>query len=517
MPAWENAPIVGGEGKSAWESAPIVSEDTQPPMAKKKSQSLSDQIPGSANSLAGNRNIGKPDESSFMDKLKGAGEAGLSILTSSVASPVGQIAGAFEGITGGKYGTKEGVRQAEKRASDVSEKLTYSPKTEKGSEYFGNIADIIDRSGIAGLPIGESMQLARASQAAKQFVKPVLSSAASSVANSPEMYALKEGAKSVADKVPSMSYRLTPEMQALNAKARDYGITLQPHHFSDNKFIKILGETLENVPASGARDEKNQMAFEKALIKQIGGDESSTKLTPKVFDGAMRKSGTTIDAITRKYELPPTKELLGKLNGIVKDANQLETPENAKSISGWADKVFNKMADGPMSGTAFRKLNTDLSRKIRETGNGDLRSALSDIQDALLEEFNNNITDPKDRERLSEARMQYAKAKTIAPIVGDPKGVSPPKLLGAVRSTKSNKERYARGRSGDLGELADIGQLLKDPGSSNTAERGLVYSGLGSGLLGLSNPAFALPAAGIYGGANLYNRFSPYLIRPKNN
>lgn len=458
------------------------------------------QIPGMAKSQDSTVNVGR-DDSSILDKLKGAGEVALTAASGAVAAPVGAAAGLYRGVTGGKYGTAQGANEADKRAGEVMQNLTYQPRTEKGREYAKNVGDVANN--LAGVPIPAANDLAQAASLAKPWMGTAARSAAGTAA---------DGVRSI---TPNFASRLSPEMQALNTKARAYGITLQPHHFSDNKFIRILGETLDNVPLSGARDDKNQMSFERALIGQIGGDESANRLTPKVFDRAMRKSGTTIDAITRKYDLPPSKEFVEKLVSIENDARAVETPEVAGQIKGWVDRITSKMQDGPMKGTAFRKLNSDLGSKIRGTQNGDLKTALSDLQDVLLEQFNASVTDPKDAKAYQQARVQYAKAKTLAPIVGDPKGVSPPKLLGAVRNTKANKELYARGRAGDLGELADIGQLLKDPNSSNTAERGLVYGALGSGLGGFLAPAAAIPAALTYGGANLYNRFSPALIPPK--
>lgn len=318
---------------------------------------------------------------------------------------------------------------------------------------------------------------------------------------------IAKGAEVANKALPSFAKQLTPEMQALNAKAREFGIVLQPHQLTDNKFVKILGETINYVPASGSKNESNRLAFETALVNQIGGE--GKRLTPKVFDSAMRKSGTTIDAITRKYDLTPSKEFVEKLADHVNEAKKLETPDVANAVDGWVNQVTSKMEDGPMNGTAFRKLNTALKKKISSTDNGDLRNALSDLQDTLLKQFNEGVTDAKDATRFKDARTQYAKAKTLAPIVGDPQGISPSKLLSQVRNTKAGKERYARGRAGDIGTLGDIGQRLKDPSSSMTSERGLVYGGLAG--LGTIEPH---TAAMTYGGANLYNRLGPYFMRP---
>ncbi|PRH40808.1 hypothetical protein C6T65_18745 [Burkholderia vietnamiensis] len=64
----------------------------------------------------------------------------------------------------------------------------------------------------------------------------------------------------------------------------------------------------------------------------------------------------------------------------------------------------------------------------------------------------------------------------------------------------------AMGQGGELGKLADIGSLfLREPGTSNTAERGIVAGVLGGAGLGV-NPAAAVAP---WVAANLYNRAGP--------
>jgi len=132
---------------------------------------------------------------------------------------------------------------------------------------------------------------------------------------------------------------------------------------------------------------------------------------------------------------------------------------------------------------------------------------------------------PADKAQLQALRKQYAIQRTIEPLVaksltGD---IAPSALLGAINATKAGKEAMARGKAGDFGKLAAIGnRFLKEPKSSGTAERRLVQgippalaSALGAGA-GVAGGASALPAilGGIgatYGAASLYNRAGPAL------
>lgn len=79
-------------------------------------------------------------------KVLGAGEAGLSALTGTVAAPVGAVSGILQTIFGGKYGTPEGIKEGEKRAQEVQQALTYTPRGEAGKEYLQSIGQALEAS-----------------------------------------------------------------------------------------------------------------------------------------------------------------------------------------------------------------------------------------------------------------------------------------------------------------------------------------------------------------------------------
>jgi hypothetical protein len=256
----------------------------------------------------------------------------------------------------------------------------------------------------------------------------------------------------------------------------------------------------------------------------------------------MRQSGATIGRVAGKYNLKVGKDLLSKIDDVKKELGT-ESTDNAKIVNAFIEELNSKtkggkpapastilgpdgkplapstppvIADGLIDGITFRKFNSKLGDKIRKTTDGDLKNALSDLQNKLLESFNEGITNKTDAAALKQARMQYAKAKDIAGIVGSPKGVSPQALRAAIRSTKSAKELYARGKS-SLKDLADVGDLLRDPNTSMTAERNLLYKaaglGGGAGAAAVAAPmATAAGIGGIYGAANAYNRLGGRLI-----
>ena len=449
----------------------------------------------------------RPPEPSIGKKALGAGEAALSVLSGIPASIGGAAAGVYQGITGGKYGTPEGALEADKRAADVAKKFTYAPRTAPGQDYVKGVGDIIGASKLGGLGPTEAMMMAGVSGPATTAAKSGASKVAKAVAESPEGELIKQGASAVGKAIQP---KVAPETAALAQKAIEMGIPLRPDMLTDNKFMRMIGEAMEKVPLSGSNAEQRQAAFNQNLMKMIGGEESPVKkLTPDVFDRAITASGERIGEIAKKTPVPVDADLIAALQKHLANTSK-ETADVTKIITAYVKEIQDAGVGGIIPGEALRKINSEMGRKMRSSGNGDLRHALGELQEDLHNALARNL-DPESLAQLEMARRQYAIAKTIEPLVaksatGD---ISPQGLMQATTADRAGKARMARGNGGELGDLARIGQkFLKEPGSSGTAERGVAYGLLGGGAA--INP---YAAGGIYAGANVYNRAGPAIAR----
>jgi hypothetical protein len=465
-----------------------------------------------------------------MGALQGAGETALALGTGAVAGPVGAARGAFETLTGGKAGTQAGIEEGKRKGGELAESLTYSPRSAEGQAYTGKLGEFFKDAGIEALG-GLGGELGAIGQGAKA-IKPALATRAGQVSqavkNSPEAYIAENAAKAIgstakaargavgrvasetAGRLGGKVLGYDKDALALAQKAKDYGIDIRPDMLSNNKIVKMMGEALEKVPLSGSKVEARQEAFNVALIKSIGGDPNAKRLNAEVFDNAISKSGKEIGRIGEQYGVEINPKIQKSFKSLISDSKKFDTPDVYKVVNNYVNEIRSKSENGLMDGKAFKKLNSKIGRQIKSTSNGDLKNALSDVQEVLHDALSKSI--PKEElKTLNTARTQYAKAKVIEPLVakstlGD---ISGPSLLGQVTRDKAGKSRMARGNAGDLGDLARIGQLIKEPSSSGTTERGLAYALLG-GTAKL-NPAVA---AGIYGTANAYNRLGQYLIPP---
>lgn len=450
----------------------------------------------------------KTPEPSLLDKAKGVGEAGLALASGIPATLAGQVYGVGKTLTGGKYGTQAGAAEGEAAGVDLANKLTYQPKTATGKDYLERVGSGFENSKLAGLPVEGSVL----SQIPKV---PKAAGAAARAVGEDVGDVSRAAGRGAAGAVASALPKVDPETAQLARDAHAMGFRLTPDQVVGGKYSKALGEGVAHVPLSGSNIKHNSEVFTRN-VADLAGVEGG-KLTRKGVDAAYDKWGRQeIGGINAKYPVPMDRAALQAL----KSNAAGELPEVQGVVNHYTNLVKTSLVDGILPGKTFRKLNTEIGTRIRTTTNGDLKNALGNLQEDLLDRQRAAITDPTDQARLDTARKHYAILKTIEPLAaksttGD---IPPGALLGALTATKAGKARVARGAAGDLGKLADIGQrFLKEAPSSGTAERrwaqsipsaigGLVGAG---GAAAGAGPAAGAGLLGAYGLANAYNRLGP--------
>ena len=80
------------------------------------------------------------------EKVLGLGELALTGASGLVAPIIGGAAGIAQNVLGGTLGTQEGLKQAEKTAGEVSEALTYEPRTEAGKAVTGRTIGAVQKA-----------------------------------------------------------------------------------------------------------------------------------------------------------------------------------------------------------------------------------------------------------------------------------------------------------------------------------------------------------------------------------
>jgi hypothetical protein len=448
-----------------------------------------------------------PPAEGIGQRIKGSAEAGAALATGALGGVAGQLYGIGKTLTGGKYGTQQGAAEGEAAGVNLANKLTYQPKTQTGQAITEGVGKAL--SPLQALPadaglLGRIGEVPRGALAAEEGAGAA-------------GRAVGKGAAQAATKaLPAVD----AETAALARKAHSLGIRLTPDQVVGGKYGRIAGEGMASVPLSGSNNAANTAAWLRNLSKQAG--VAAEKPTPEAFGEATQRVGSGIGDLNEKYDLPIDRAAIRDL----KAKSRGESLETTAAVTDIVKRVQKETSGNNLNGTAYRKINTLLNDKIKRASNADTKYALQTVQ-AKLRKIQEAQMTPDDRKLSRTLNRQYAIQRMIEPLVansltGD---ILPSQLLGAINATKKGKALMARGKAGEIGQLAAIGnRFLKEPKSSGTAERRLLQgippalaSAAGAGA-GVAGGAGALPAilggvGATYGAANLYNRAGPAITR----
>lgn len=460
---------------------------------------LIDDAPKAKFTLLDDSPVGAGDTpSTMLGGIRGAAESilepAVAIGTGLIGSTVGNIAGMGREMLTGDFG--KGT--AEKTASSIRDAMTYQPRSQGARDNLQSVGKMMSASKLEGLPMA-GQELPMIAKAIKQQA-PLINAGIGA-----ESEIVGGGLSSVKNAAQrAITPTLSPEAVALAGKAKMYGIPLRPDMLTNNSIIKMVGELLEKVPASGAKAAERQTAFNRAVMDSIGADKTTGKLTTDVFNTAMKTSGSKIGDIAKRNPITVTDDFVTKLANHADEVSKYGTDESARVVTNYVDELLSKSVDGVIPGEAFKSISTKLGRQI--SGAAD-KYPLMELQTIMHDGLAKTLS-PDDLASLAQARKFYYNGKTIEPLVAKAQfgDVSPAGLMQSVTANKSMKASMARGTRGELGDIARVGQFIKEPGSSNTTERAIAAGLLGGGSM--INPT---TAGAVYAGANLYNRASPWL------
>ena len=183
--------------------------------------------------------IPQGEDPTIQEKLVGAGEAGLSLLTGATGGTVGNIAGALTGaieqLKAGKFGTHEGARLIEEKAQEFMQALTFQPKGEEGQEYVQEIAKAFEPLTALAPIAAEAGSLTRAVKTGPKSVKKEIPKITPVVEEIAEL-AAKAGQGNKKAKI-KLAEEVKINPQAVDAADR-LGINLPSDVLGDSQLVK---------------------------------------------------------------------------------------------------------------------------------------------------------------------------------------------------------------------------------------------------------------------------------------
>jgi hypothetical protein len=267
--------------------------------------------------------------------------------------------------------------------------------------------------------------------------------------------------------------KITPELRALYEAAKARGIPLTPTQLTDSRFMRYLESQMRALPLSGAASQAADQvaAWNRQVVKALGmkGD----RVTPTVYAAAKARDKEGFERLTARNNVDVDDGLLQKLEAIKEEAT-LAGDNAAKATANAVDAVYSRVRSingrDVVPGRAYQALDSQMGN-VAKLGN-EASHYVGKVRDAVRGAMDSSIS-PADKAEWQQLRQWYGMRKTLTDLVAKANGgdISPAALLSRVTSNKAGKEAMASGTRGELGTLARIGQLMREPGSSGTAER----------------------------------------------
>lgn len=424
------------------------------------------------------------------------------------------VLGPLNYITGGRTGTAQQALQTTYKAAGVPE-LPAQTGAERYADAIarglgGTIGGVGVGSTLAGSAsptvsaIGSTLAASPGAQAAAATTGAASAQGAHEFGASPLAQlaagfggALIPGAAGAAANLPgrALGAALTPnpERQAIAQSAMARGIPLKASQVSDSVLGKYLDSVTGIVPGSGAKkfDTAQRAAFNNQIGQAIGAPDTTT-VTPQVFAKARQDTSNIYNDLWNRNNLPVNQNLVGRFQQLADEAVSAD-PGVISKLNGYMKRIaagVQKDDQGNLylPGDKFKAIDSDMGHDAMQ--GGELSKYIGGFQDAVRDAMGSAMT-PQDQALLAQANRQWGNQKTIAPLVAKAVdgNISPQGLMGAVTGSGSGKMAMATGTRGDLGDLARIGQLMKEPPQSGTEPRMMVRNFLGA--LGSAGGALA--------------------------
>jgi len=282
----------------------------------------------------------------------------------------------------------------------------------------------------------------------------------------------------------ALSRSVPEQRKALARQANEMGIDLTPAQLSDSRFMKWAQSMFRSVPFTGAqgRYQRQVGQFNRQLAREIG--EEARGIDSEVYARARDRQSALFDELTDRNAIKVDDQLVKSLSNIA-EGSRMGGDQIRNQVESAIDALYSQATTGPggvvIPGRAYQAFDSELNSIIKN--GGPTAYYLGNVQSAVRRAMDKSIT-PRDAAAWRELRREYGSRKTLTALASksNETGTIPPaQVLGAVTSTKAGKEAMASGRKGNIGDLARIGQLLKEPPSSGTAERTFVGTLLGAG------------------------------------
>lgn len=272
--------------------------------------------------------------------------------------------------------------------------------------------------------------------------------------------------------------------------AQKYNIPLSLDQITGSRALKNVQKISQEIPLSGqqAFREKQMLAFNKALFKTVGIE--ADRFTPEVMESAFKKVGGEFDALTKGKNFNIGGSFIDDLATTADDVASTYGKDAAEIFQRESQKVISDFSAGDnIAGELISRQRARINAMARKATDPNIKGALMDLENAIVDGITGG--DKAAQAMLTAAKQRYKNLMVLEPIANKAKsGFISPSLLNN-RVSQVYRRAHTIGKSGEIGDLARIGnQLLPELGGSDTAQK-MAY--IGAGVTSGINPA-TIPA-----------------------
>lgn len=361
-----------------------------------------------------------PSERTSLRDVAGAVvETPLALATGAVGGIVAPYAGLVRSLTGGQYGTQEGVRQGQELAGRVQKALTYQPQTQGGQATVGAIGEALEP--LQAIPFAQGSNVAAMAPAAiRQTARGAANEAGylkSAIGEIPSVKAAQEAR--VAESVVR-----GPQIDAANL-AQKYGISLDPAISNPTARNRVRSGLIGSADLSNRLAQANEPKWTAAVKKDLGLGNDTPLTNPKIFDDIRAR-----DDISGPYQkvreiksIVVQPEALGKIDDL-RVAPLYGDSGQAAATNAFLDKVKSDLQSGG-NGTKLLKSIQQMRQegqnvlRAEKAGNpiapaarmeADAKMKTAKVLEGMIDD---NITDIGAKDAFIKARQKMAQTYDI--------------------------------------------------------------------------------------------------------
>jgi hypothetical protein len=430
------------------------------------------------------------------DVLGAIVETPLALGTGIVASTVAPYAGLVRSLTGGQYGTQEGVRQGQELAGRVQQALTYQPQTRGGQATMQTIGEIAEPLG--AIPFAQGSNVAA--------LAPSAIRQAGNIARTEGGYL-----KSAIGEIPSVkaggeervagSYARAPQIDAAKL-AQEYGIALDPA--ASNPSVRNRARTglIGSADVDIRLSESNKPKWTNIVKKDLGiGDEVSLT-DPKVYDNVRARNDIAgpYETVRNIKQVRVTADALDNIDKL--RAKELYVDDGqAAQVGAYLDNLKEgllKGGDGSKLLDTIRQMRQEASNVFRTAGPidpnakamADAKLGAAKVLEGLID---NNLPNAQARADFINARTKMAQTYDMESATNFGTGQIDPNVFAKLVSEGKPV----------TGVVADIGKIVSnfpDIAALSVGDKKLLptftRAGAGGAIGGLIGSVLGTPAIG---------------------